>query len=91
MCGRYNLRLTPAELQQVFDLFREPGLGQQLLGVLGDAEIPLLQVALVDLGAASLALGRFRCAGSLPRRGQQGPQLTVAGPSGLTFESVEAP
>lgn len=24
MCGRYNLRLTPAELQQVFDLFREP-------------------------------------------------------------------
>jgi len=24
MCGRYNLRLTPSELQQVFDLFREP-------------------------------------------------------------------
>jgi putative SOS response-associated peptidase YedK len=24
MCGRYNLRLTPAELRQVFDLFREP-------------------------------------------------------------------
>ena len=24
MCGRYNLRMTPAELQQAFDLFREP-------------------------------------------------------------------
>lgn len=24
MCGRYNLRMTPAELQQVFELFREP-------------------------------------------------------------------
>jgi putative SOS response-associated peptidase YedK len=24
MCGRYNLRMTPAELQQAFDLFRQP-------------------------------------------------------------------
>jgi putative SOS response-associated peptidase YedK len=24
MCGRYNLRMTPAELQQAFELFREP-------------------------------------------------------------------
>ena len=24
MCGRINLRVSPAELQQMFDLFREP-------------------------------------------------------------------
>ncbi|MBX3436908.1 MAG: SOS response-associated peptidase [Planctomycetaceae bacterium] len=24
MCGRYNLKATPAELQEFFDLFREP-------------------------------------------------------------------
>jgi len=24
MCGRFNLRVTPAQLQEFFDLFREP-------------------------------------------------------------------
>lgn len=46
MCGRYNLRLTPAELQQVFDLLREPDWqprsnispSQRVLGIRFDEE-----------------------------------------------------
>jgi putative SOS response-associated peptidase YedK len=58
MCGRYNLRLTSAELQQVFDLFREPDWqprsnispSQMVLGIRFDEEATPREPVLLKWG-----------------------------------------